>query len=93
MREDRGSGAWVIVHKKRGKAMELKANDVRAMLATKDPVDAVFLVPLAGDEVGAMMIKSIDAGESPMVIAREYGGNERALSWGVVCDQYEIVTG
>jgi hypothetical protein len=50
--------------------MELKANDVRAMLATKEPVDAVFLVPLAGDEVGAMMIKSIDAGESPMVIAR-----------------------
>jgi len=79
--------------KTKEKAMELRANDVRAMLATKEPVDAVFLVPLAGDEVGAMMIKSIDAGESPMVIAREYSGNERALSWGVVCDQYEIVTG
>jgi hypothetical protein len=79
--------------KTKGKQMELKANDVRAMLATKEPVDAVFLVPLAGDEVGAMMIKSIDAGESPMVIAREYSGNERCLSWKTVCDQYEIVTG
>ena len=73
--------------------MELKADDVRAMLAAKEPVDAVFLVPLNQNDAGAMMIKSIDAGESPMVIAREYSGNERALSWGVVCDQYEIVTG
>jgi hypothetical protein len=73
--------------------MKLEADDLRKMLATKDAVDAIFLVPLAGDDVGAMMIKSIDAGESPMVIAREYSGNERALSWGVVCDQYEIVTG
>jgi len=73
--------------------MKLEADDLRKMLATKDAVDAIFLVPLDGDDVGAMMIKSIDAGESPMVIAREYSGNERALSWGVVCDQYEIVTG
>ena len=73
--------------------MELKADDVRAMLAAKEPVDAVFLVPLSGDDVGAMMIKSIDAGESPMVIAKEYSGNERCLSWATVCEKYEIVTG
>jgi hypothetical protein len=51
--------------------MQLKADDLRAMLANKEPVDAVFVVPLAGDDVGAMMIKSVDAGESPMVISRE----------------------
>ena len=74
--------------------MELKADDVRAMLATKEPVDAVFLVPLSiGDDIGAMMIKSVDAGESPMVIAKEYNGNERCLSWATVCEQFEIVTG
>jgi hypothetical protein len=73
--------------------MQLKADDVRAMLAARDPVDAVFLVPLAGDNTGAMMIKSIGAGESPIVIAREYSGNEQCLSWKTVCEQYEIVKG
>lgn len=71
--------------------MELKADDVRAMIANKEPVDAVFLVPLSGDDVGAMMIKSVDVGDSPMVIAREYNGNERCLSWATVCEKYEIV--
>ena len=83
----------VVLPKNKGKTMELKADDVRAMLAAKEPVDAVFSVPLIGDEVGAMMIKSIDAGESPIVIAKEYSGNERCLSWKTVCEQYEIVTG
>jgi len=83
----------VVLPKNKGKTMELKADDVRAMLATKEPVDAVFLVPLSGDDIGAMMIKSVDAGESPMVIAKEYSGNERCLSWETVCKQYEIVTG
>jgi hypothetical protein len=74
--------------------MQLKADDVRAMLATKEPMDAVFLVPLSGDDdIGAMIIKSVDAGESPMVIAKEYSGNERCLSWKTVCEQYEIVKG
>ena len=73
--------------------MKLEANNLRAMLAEKEPMDAMFLVPLTGDDVGAMMIKSVDAGDSPMVIAKEYSGNERCLSWATVCDQYEIVTG
>ena len=73
--------------------MKLEANNLRAMLAAKEPMDAVFLVPLTGDDVGAMMIKSVDAGDSPIVIAKEYSGNERCLSWATVCDQYEIVTG
>jgi hypothetical protein len=73
--------------------MELIADDVRKMIAAKEPVDAVFLVPLSGDSTGALMIKSIDAGESPMVIAREYSGNEQCLSWKTVCEQYEIVKG
>ena len=71
--------------------MQLKADDLRAMIANKEPVDAVFLVPLSGDDVGAMMIKSVDVGDSPMVIAREYNGNERCLSWATVCEKYEIV--
>ena len=73
--------------------MQLNADDVRAMIAAKAPFDAVFLVPLAGDKTGAMIIKSIDTGESPMVIAREYSGNERCLSWQTVCDRYEVVAG
>ena len=73
--------------------MKLEANNLRAMLAAKEPMDAMFLVPLTGDDVGAMMIKSVDAGDSPMVIAKEYSGNERCLSWATVCDQYEIVAG
>ena len=73
--------------------MKLEANNLRAMLAAKEPMDAVFLVPLRGDDIGAMTIKSVDAGDSPMVIAKEYSGNERCLSWATVCDQYEIVTG
>ena len=74
--------------------MKLEANNLRAMLAAKEPMDAVFLVPLTGDDdIGAMMIKSVDAGDSPMVIAKEYSGNERCMSWPTVCDQYEIVTG
>jgi hypothetical protein len=73
--------------------MKLEANNLRAMLAAKEPMDAVLLVPLTGDDVGAMMIKSVDAGDSPIVIAKEYSGNERCLSWATVCDQYEIVTG
>ena len=73
--------------------MQLRADDIRAMIAAKEPVDAVFLVPLAGHNTGAMMIKSIDTGESPMVIAREYSGNEHCLSWKTVCDQYEVVAG
>ncbi len=63
------------------------------MLATKEPVDAVFLVPLNENDIGAMMIKSVDDGECPIVIAKEYSGNERCLSWKTVCEQYEIVTG
>ena len=73
--------------------MQLKVDELRAMLAAKEPVDAVFLVPLSGDNTGAMMIKSIDAGESPMVIAREYSGNEQCLSWKTVCEHYEVVAG
>ncbi len=74
--------------------MELKADDVRAMIAKKEPVDAVFLVPLSiGDDAGAMMIKSVGDGDSPMVIAREYNGNERCLSWVTVCERFEIVKG
>ena len=75
--------------------MKLEANNLRAMLAAKEPMDAVFLVPLSDDDddIGAMMIKSVDAGDSPMVIAKEYSGNERCLSWATVCDQYEIVAG
>lgn len=73
--------------------MALTADELRKMLMTKQPVNAVFLVPLAVDDCGAMMIQSIAAGESPMVTVKEYSGNERCLSWKAVCEQYEVVGG
>ncbi len=74
--------------------MALTAEQVREVIYKQDYTQAVFLVPLNEiDTVGALLVKWLDGGDAPMVIAKEYSGNERSLSWEAVCRDYEIVIG
>ena len=74
--------------------MALTAGQVREVLYKRSEMETVFLVPLAeNDDVGTLLVKWLDGGDAPMVIAKESNGDERSLSWEAVCRDYEIVIG
>ena len=74
--------------------MALTAEQVRDVLYKRDDMEAVFLVPLSEiDDGGTLLVKWLDGGDAPMVIAKENNGDERSLSWSAVCRDYEMVIG